>query len=354
MPTWTSTGSIRGPQGLPGPAGSPGPAGPAGPAGPQGPAGMGLQFHGSVPTFADLPTSGREQGDAYLVADENDKLYVWDAEANGGAGDWVDGGSIQGPPGPPGVAGESGPRGTRWFTGEGDPPAVIEGALEGDIYLDLISGVVHTLSPTPEPVGFPIADLPAIGSPFQGGYYGGLISLSGNGVATHALVIAPKASGETYLPIKTSNTVTAGTSSLFDGWANTEASSNASHPASQWARSLTIGGYSDWYVPALYELEILFRVFKPDNNEGNDSDYGTNPYAVPPTGNYTLGVPDTTTIAAFVLGGAEAMFAGEVRTSSQDSATTVISHDWYYGGWGPVQKTTQGTLRAIRRIAVRP
>lgn len=107
-------------------------------------------------------------------------------------------------------------------------------------------------------------------------------------------------------------------------------------------------------MPALYELEILYRVFKPDNSESNDTGFGTNPYAVPPTGNYTISVPDTSAVAAFVLGGAQALPAGQLWSSSQDSATTAINQDWYYGSWGPLQKNVESTVRAVRRVRVQP
>jgi hypothetical protein len=77
-----------------------------------------------------------------------------------------------------------------------------------------------------------VADLPAIGTSFQGGYYAGLISHTANGVATHALIISPKAVGSALnLAWKTANTASSGTTSVFDGWANSEAMNNASHPA---------------------------------------------------------------------------------------------------------------------------
>jgi hypothetical protein len=301
-----------------------------------------------VASFANLPGSPAG-GDAYLVADEADKLYVWDA----GATTWVDGGSIQGPagaPGPAGSAGAAGPRGTGWFVGSGPPPASIPGSLVGDLYLDTATGDVYTLG-----AGYPVGSLPAIGASFQGGYYGGLISQSGNGVATHALIVAPASTGQTTLATKTTNTATSGTDSTHDGFANTEAANSASHPAAQWARALTIGGYTDWYIPALYELEILYRKFKPDNSEGNTSGYGANTYAVPQTtNNYSPTVPPVTTVTAFLLGNGQDFFSGPVASSTQDSATTVLVQDWYYGNWDPLSKTGSLSVRAIRKIPVVP
>jgi len=417
---WTNTGSIRGPQGVPGPAGGPGPAGspglagpageqgvagpagsdgapgaagpegPAGPTGPggdpgpQGPAGTGINLKGSVDSVGDLPSSGQQQGDAYVVADENDTLYVWDSALPG----WVDAGEIQGPAGPAGAAGPAGPsgpagaaggtgpagadgqqgiqgvagsvgpagsdgsRGTGWFVGSGPPPAEISGSIPGDLYLDTFTGEVYQLGAGPS--GVPVGDLPSIGAVYEGGFYGGLISQSANGVATHALIIAPKAAGMSSQQTKTSNTATAGADSSFDGFANSEAAKDASHPANQWARGLTIAGFSDWYVPALYELEILYRRFKPTSDEGNNDQFGVNAYAVPPSTNYTISNPGRTAFIPFELGGAEAFFDGQMNTSTQSSATEVLLQDWYYGNWFSNSKTFAQQTRAIRKIAVIP
>ena len=46
-------------------------------------------------------------------------------------------------------------------------------------------------------------------------------------------------------------------------WANSEAKSNASHPAPQFCRSLTINGYDGWVLPGSQEWAILWRAFKP-------------------------------------------------------------------------------------------
>ena len=420
MTSWANTGSIRGPQGVPGPTGpsgpagptgsqgnagpqgSPGPAGsqgpagatgpagsagaagPQGPAGPQGTAGTGINLKGSVANFAALPTANRQQGDAYLVQNENNSLYSWNASTS----TWINAGPISGPAGPAGPTGGVGPagptgpagpagstgvagpqgiqgpvgatggagvqgvRGTGWFVGSGPPPASIPGQLTGDLYLDQSNGDVYKLNVAAS--GTPVASLPAIGAAYEGGYYGGLISQSMNGVATHALIIAPKATGQSSRACKTSNTATTGASSTFDGWANSNAANDAAHPATQWARGLTIATFSDWYIPALFELEILYRRFKPDGSEGNGTSHGANPYAVPATANYTLSVPAQTAFPLFVDGAAQAFFAGGMGTSTQDSATTHQVQDWFYGNWDPLGKTIAQTVRAIRKIQVIP
>ena len=137
---WITTGNLRGPIGPAGPEGPQGPEGPTGPQGLQGPAGLGITFKGQLATVNDLP-AGAAQGDAYLLQSD-DSLQIWDAAS----GSWVNGGSIQGPQGIAGPAGVPGPRGTAWFTGSGEPPAELAGAMPGDIYLDEVSGQTYRLA----------------------------------------------------------------------------------------------------------------------------------------------------------------------------------------------------------------
>jgi hypothetical protein len=116
---------IPGPQGVPGAAGALGPPGangptgpqgpqgiqgPSGPTGPQGSTGTGILMKGTVATVAALPPSGNVQGDAYIVAADN-SIHIWDGTQ------WVNGGSIQGPPGATGPQGIQGPTGATGATG---------------------------------------------------------------------------------------------------------------------------------------------------------------------------------------------------------------------------------------------
>jgi hypothetical protein len=350
----------------------------------QGPAGIGINFKGQVANLAALPT-GAAQGDAYLVQ-ADDSLRVWDSGTNS----WVNGGSIQGPQGPAGVAGPTGasgpqgpagpqgpqgiqgpagidgaigPRGTGWFTGSGAPPLNIPGAVDGDLYLDLLTGTVYQLGP------IRVADLPAIGTSFQGGYYAGLISHTANGVATHALIISPKALGSALnLAWKTANTSSSGTTSVFDGWANSEAMNNASHPAAQFCRTLNIGGYDDWYLPATQEWDVLYRSFKPEATIAgtySGAGYGANPYAVPAGGNYTDSNPALTTALAFRANGAETLRHFDENygddpffhwTSTQVANGTAYQRMTYLGDQFAQSKTIASAtqVRAIRRIQVLP
>jgi hypothetical protein len=198
--------------------------------------------------------------------------------------------------------------------------------------------------------------LPAIGAAFEGGFFAGAISHTANGVATHLLIVAPSASGyngKTRLDWKTSNTSTAGTSSTFDGAANSANMNDASHPAAEYCEGLTIGGYSDWYLPARDELDIAYENLKPDTTS-NDTSLGVNAYSVPErTVNRTAGAPAQTTAAAFQTGGAEEFVTDNYHlTSTEVSATTMRMLFFSDGSQVSGNKVGLRYVRAFRKVAV--
>ena len=196
---------------------------------------------------------------------------------------------------------------------------------------------------------------PAIGEAYEGGFFAGLISHTDDGVATHGLIVAPSASGyngQALLQWKTTQTSTAGTSSDFNGSVNSANMNNASHPAAQYCEGLSIGGYSDWYLPARYELDIAYENLKPTTTS-NSTSWGINPYSVPErTVNRTAGSPAQTSIAAFQTGGAEAFVAGGHWSSTESSATLA----WYLsldnGTQAGDSKNGGGYVRAFRKFAL--
>lgn len=87
--SWVNVGQMRG---------VPGPAGPVGPAGPS------INLKGSVPTSADLPTTGNQPNDGWIATDTGD-LWIWNGSA------WENVGKITGPQGPAGPTGATGAQG---------------------------------------------------------------------------------------------------------------------------------------------------------------------------------------------------------------------------------------------------
>lgn len=192
-----------------------------------------------------------------------------------------------------------------------------------------------------------------IGAAFGGGFYAGQISTAGNGVADYNLVVGPVASAEnSSLAWKTTATSTAGTSSVIDGPTNSSNMNNASHPAAQFCEGLTIGGFSDWYMPAKNELEICYYNLKPTTDSNNTSS-GINANAVPArASNYTIGTPAQTTAADFQNMGAEDFNASSYWASTEASATNGWKQAFNNGAQSGYGKNYTYRVRAIRRVAI--
>jgi hypothetical protein len=199
--------------------------------------------------------------------------------------------------------------------------------------------------------------LPNIGDAFEGGFFAGLISHTANGVATHALIVAPRATGAsgtgytitTDLQWQTSGSTT-GATSPFDGAANTALMTSS--PAANFCTGLSIGGFSDWYLPARFELDIAYENLKPTTASNNTS-WGINDYSVPKrTVNRTSGDPAQTSRAAFQSTGAEPFVADSHWSSTETSSTDA----WGLSFTGGLQtngfKAFNGRVRAFRKLAL--
>jgi hypothetical protein len=201
-----------------------------------------------------------------------------------------------------------------------------------------------------------------IGEAFGGGYFAGYISHTADGNPTHALIVAPRATGATggsytlttNLAWKTADTTTAGTASSFDGAANTAAmvtAGIANHPAANFCKNLSIGGFTDWYLPARYELDIAYFNLKPGNST-NNTNWGTNIYAVPNrNSNYTSNYPTQTTLSVF-NSSAEAFIAGDHWMSTEVSALEAWGMTFNTGSQFNYSKASPIRVRAFRRIAL--
>lgn len=192
-----------------------------------------------------------------------------------------------------------------------------------------------------------------IGQAYGGGYYGGKINDSGT---QYYLVVAPKATGETIVAWGPTGVGT-GAVSYTNGPANSAALAalGSSYAAANFCEGLTIGGYSDWYLPARNELEVLYYFLKPSTTL-NDTSSGSNANAVSPepiSTNYTLGSPAQTASGInFRLNESEAFAAGHYWSSTE----TGINEAWqqYFSNGYQYYSHKDSTIytRAVRRIAV--
>ena len=208
-------------------------------------------------------------------------------------------------------------------------------------------------------------EVPNIGDAFLGGFFAGYISHTANGVATHALIVAPAATGAsgtgytltTNYAWKPTSGVTAGATSTFDGRANTDAIITAGialHPAAQFCTGLSIGGYTDWYLPARLELEIAYFNLKPTTTLNNTSS-GINAYSVPArASNYTTSAPPVTAVGAFQSpSGAQIFQITGHWSSTEASSTNSFQLQFDTGFSSSTTKTVTTRLtRAFRRVPV--
>lgn len=92
----------------------------------------------------------------------------------------------------------------------------------------------------------------------HGGHLGAILrGAAADGSEDYALIVAPAEAelqdhtwSDDYVEI-------AGASSQHDGPANTDAMAQAGLPLAQHIKALTLGGHSDWYLPAAAELRAL-------------------------------------------------------------------------------------------------
>lgn len=201
----------------------------------------------------------------------------------------------------------------------------------------------------------PPAGPTVIGQAFGGGFYAGQVSYTATGVADYYLIVAPKSTGQTG-PVGFGNTAGVTTSEI-DGFANSNLLNSPSNPPAYFCRGLTIGGYNDWYMPARYELEILYYYLKPttqNNVTYTFRDSGTNRYAVPPrTGPYGLQNPSRTTASDFQSPNAQAFDASAYQASTNEAPSSDFIYRMLFTN-ADLNFASGGSyrVRAIRRVPV--
>jgi hypothetical protein len=237
-------------------------------------------------------------------------------------------------------------------------PIVVTGLTNASAYTATVAAVnsygpsaISAASNSVTPVAL------AIGDAYGGGYFAGQISTAGNGVADYNLVVGPVASAQNASKAwKNVLTATPGADSVIDGPQNTAdmvADGNATvYPAAHFCNNLTIGGFSDWYMPSKNELEVCYYNLKP-TTQSNTTSKGINTNAVPSRGsNYTTGTPAQTSATNFQDTGAED-FDAVIYWNSTENSTNYAWLERFNDGHQPfTSKFNLNRVRAVRRVAV--
>lgn len=189
--------------------------------------------------------------------------------------------------------------------------------------------------------------IPAIGQAYGGGFVSGITRDPETGErrlwitagAEHEL---KGAWGEFGVKIEVANSFT-------NSRANTEAMAAAGSEVAQKVIGLTIGGHSDWAIPARDVQELQYRHFKPTTDAnycwGRDGD---NPNSEPVGLLYTEESPEQTVYEAFRAGGPEAFQRAGYWSSTQRSAYDAFGMTFGDGGQGDDVKYNELRVRPVR------
>ena len=178
-----------------------------------------------------------------------------------------------------------------------------------------------------------------IGQQCNGGTFTGFNRIQNH---VYSIIVAPK-STETKLKQKLSGDNTLGTQSTIDGWANTAAMNDQTHPAAYYCRNLIVNGYSDWYLPSRNELELCYRYLKPCNfvNELNTLNVttwhlqrknGFNTSSIPVGHPYTVERPTRTVVTGYTCDNNQS-----------------FSNQWYWSSTALDSTTSTSAVKHFRR-----
>jgi hypothetical protein len=190
------------------------------------------------------------------------------------------------------------------------------------------------------------------GDAYGGGFFAGQINVSS---VIYNLVVGPKATANSSKQFRTS-TPSNDPTSVIDGPANSATMNSSTYPAAFFCEGLSIGGFTDWYMPAKNELEVCYFFLKAETTTNNTGS-GSNANAVSPepvSTNYTSGTPAQTSATAFQTGNAESYETNTYWSSTQSSDTQAWSQGFSNGtqNAGYFTKTSSIPVRAVRRVAV--
>lgn len=237
----------------------------------------------------------------------------------------------------------------------GSGTITVNGLNSGTSYTFTVTATNSVGTSSPSSASNSITTSPTIGGAYAGGYYAGQINVSGT---IYNLVVSDASVGQARKPWKTGGGGTTGVTSLINGPTNsaTLAALGSNYEAATFCENLNSGGYTDWYMPALYELEVMYYYLKPST--ALNVDYrGANPYAVSPepiNTNHTTTNPAQTTVNAFKLGQSQAFADFFYYTSAEDAGNPTNAVDVDFNNFYndiDAKGYTSFYVRACRRVA---
>ena len=190
---------------------------------------------------------------------------------------------------------------------------------------------------------------PAIGQPFQGGYYAGIYQDGSNN--KFYLIVAPKSAEVVYRYWSGINPNISATT-VINGSGNTFLLAfGGQSPAAIYCDVYSNEGYTDWYLPATWELEICYYNLKPSAST-NSVSTGQNPYSIPSRSgvSYTTTIPKQTSVGIFQSGGAQEFGQVFYWTSTSTSTNEAMAISFSSGSQSSTSKTTTLSVRPVRKV----
>lgn len=223
-----------------------------------------------------------------------------------------------------------------------------------------------------------------IGDELMGGFFAGIIDTTRDNIIgtdayqsgeRYALIVAPESleAGrytETGDPTwhSSGSQSPAGAKTRWDGLSATAALAGSAYEAAAYCRGLSVpaDGGSDWYLPALDELELVWRNLKPNTTNNYTPDgtghsfpddplvQGVNPSSDPDGDAYTTGDPAQTDVTDFQDSGDEALSSSHnYWTSTWASSSSAWRQGFNSGGQFVATQTANSfRVRPVRRVAL--
>jgi hypothetical protein len=224
----------------------------------------------------------------------------------------------------------------------------------------------------------------AVGTSTYGGFFAGILDTNQSGAIDadddyqtplrYALIVGPSSieasversnvSGQGTLAWRTSNATVSGASTRWNGLAAQNALASATYPAFNYCAGLSYpdDGGSKWYVPALDELELLYRNFKPTTDTNTTASRsldvfptvnwtnGSNNASDPTGATYTATVPGQTSLSDWQSGQAQAFTSGLYWSASWRGSTTTWRQSLTTGAQTGNPQTDVLRVRPVRRV----